>query len=397
MIKANKNFTKLNDQYLFSTIASKVKAFKAKNPESSLVSLGIGDVTCPLGNAVVDAMTVCAAQMGTSDGFMGYGPEQGHEFLRDLIRKYDYTDRGINVAANEIFISDGAKSDLGNFTDLLAPECVVGIPDPVYPVYLDTNIMDGREVVFLPCEASNDFSPAIPEDGEVDVIYLCSPNNPTGTTLSRDNLAKWVDYALRNKAMILFDSAYEAYVTEVDVPRSIYEIEGARKCAVEFRSFSKTAGFTGLRCGYTVVPTELVDSEGLSFNNMWRRRQSTKFNGASYIVQRAAGALYSPQGISEIKENIGYYKENSRILLDGLDSIGIKTYGGINSPYVWMEIPGNMDSWTFFDILLQECAVVVTPGVGFGPCGEGYVRLTSFNTHENTKIAIERITRLLKK
>ncbi|MDE6086731.1 MAG: aminotransferase class I/II-fold pyridoxal phosphate-dependent enzyme, partial [Muribaculaceae bacterium] len=220
--------------------------------------------------------------------------------------------------------------------------------------------------------------------------------NPTGTTLSRDKLAKWVDYALRNKAMILFDSAYEAYVTEVDVPRSIYEIDGARKCAVEFRSFSKTAGFTGLRCGYTVVPTELVDSEGLSFNNMWRRRQSTKFNGASYIVQRAAGALYSSQGISEIKDNIGYYKENSRILLDGLDSIGIKTYGGINSPYVWMEIPGNMDSWTFFDILLQECAVVVTPGVGFGPCGEGYVRLTSFNTHENTKIAIERITRLLK-
>lgn len=396
MIKANANFSQLNESYLFSTIAGKVKAFRAKNPDAYLVSLGIGDVTRPICPAVVDAMVKCAKVLGTPEGFMGYGPEQGHEFLRELIKKNDYIDRGINIDTDEIFISDGAKSDLGNFTDLLSSDCVVGIPDPVYPVYLDTNVMDGRRVVFLPCMAENGFSPEIPTDGAVDVIYLCSPNNPTGTTLSRDKLTKWIEYAIRNRALILFDSAYEAFVSDADVPRSIYEIEGAEKCVVEFRSFSKTAGFTGLRCGYTVVPRGLTDAAGISFNNMWRRRQSTKFNGASYIVQRAAAALYSPKGQAEIKENIDYYKENSRMMLSGLQSVGVNAYGGINSPYVWMEIPGDIDSWTFFDTLLQECAVVVTPGKGFGPCGEGYVRLTSFNTHENTRIAIDRITSLLK-
>lgn len=397
MFKANQFYKQLNEQYLFSTIATKVRSFQNSNPNVKIISLGIGDVTLPVCNAVVKAMQECALTIGTKNGFVGYGPEQGHLFLREAIRLHDYCNRGIELSADEIFISDGAKSDIANMTDLISRDCIVGITNPVYPVYLDTNMMDGRRLVFLPCKAENYFNPVIPRDGDIDVIYLCSPNNPTGTAMTKEVLAEWVNYARKNGSLILFDAAYEAYVTEPNVPRSIYEVPGAKECAIEFRSFSKTAGFTGLRCGYTIVPLELKDSKGLNINKMWKRRQSTKFNGASYIVQRGAEALYTQSGREQVRENIAYYQHNADNLLKGLKQVGITAYGGVNSPYIWLQTPDKIDSWQFFDILLNECAIVSTPGVGFGTCGEGFMRLTSFNTHENTSEAILRINRLFNK
>ena len=406
----------LASNYLFADIAKKVQAFKVENPEAEVISLGIGDVTQPLCPAVVEALHKAADEMGQSATFRGYGPERGYDFLRKAIVDNDFKARGIDIDADEIFVSDGAKSDTGNFQELLAEDCVVAVTDPVYPVYVDSNIMAGRRIVKLPCTAENNFVPALPQEeknssssGEVGrglVIYLCYPNNPTGTTLTKEQLKTWVDYALANDALIFYDAAYEAFIQHDDIPHSIYEIEGAKRCAVEFHSFSKTAGFTGIRCGYTVVPKSLP----APFNSLWNRRQCTKFNGTSYLSQRAAEAIYTPEGKQQIKATINYYMENARLMREALTEIGFKVYGGEDAPYLWVQVPsltpnpspkgeGNYvdegKSWRFFDWMLHSAHVVCTPGSGFGPSGEGFVRLTAFGTHESTEKALHRIANRL--
>ncbi|MCM1293624.1 MAG: LL-diaminopimelate aminotransferase [Bacteroides sp.] len=408
MIRINHNFTLIPRSYLFSEIARKVSEFQKTNPESKIIRMGIGDVSLPLAPAAIEALHKAVDEQADATTFHGYGPEQGHDFLRNLIARHDYHDRGIDIKADEIFISDGAKSDLGNIGDILSPDCIVAITDPVYPVYVDTNAMAGRaglpldngcwsNIVYLPATADNGFCPALP-DRVPDVIYLCYPNNPTGTTLSREQLQRWVDYAVANDCLILFDSAYEAYISSPDVPHSIFELPGARKCAIEFRSFSKTAGFTGMRLGYTVVPHDLkgVDSCGnqVSLNQLWLRRQSTKFNGASFVVQRAAAALYTPEGREQIARSISIYMDNARILRRALTEAGLKVYGGIDAPYIWAATPDGLSSWQFFDLLLERLNIVVTPGVGFGPSGEGYVRLTAFSSPEATREAARRLQEL---
>ena len=405
MATINDNYLKLPGSYLFAEIARRVAAFKEANPEADIIRLGIGDVTQPLPPACIEAMHKAVDELANADTFRGYGPEQGYSFLTDAIIEHNYKARGIEIASDEIFISDGSKSDCGNIQEIFGTDNHVAITDPVYPVYLDTNVMAGRTgtlqedghfegVTYLPCDASNDFAPALPKE-RVDMIYLCCPNNPTGTTLSRAELKKWVDYARENEAVILFDAAYAAYITEDDVPRSIYEIEGAKDVAIEFRSFSKTAGFTGTRCGYTIIPQTVkghaADGTLVEFNKLWNRRHTTKFNGTAYIVQRGAAAIYTEEGQKQVKETIAYYMENARIIREGLQAAGIKAYGGVNAPYIWLKTPENMPSWDFFDKLLTEVHIVGTPGAGFGPCGEGYFRLTAFGNRENTVRAVERI------
>lgn len=380
------NYLKLSESYLFSEIARKVNDYKKKHPEADVISLGIGDVTQPLAPAVVGALHKAADEMAVAASFRGYGPERGYDFLREAIVENDFRRHGIDVEADEIFVSDGAKSDTGNFQELLSEKCVVAVTDPVYPVYVDSNLMAGRTIVKLPCTPENGFMPELPSD-HVDVIYLCYPNNPTGTTLTKAQLKAWVDYATQEEALIFYDAAYEAYIQSEDVPHSIYEIPGASKCAVEFHSYSKTAGFTGIRCGYTVVPKTLR----MPLNALWNRRQCTKFNGASYLSQRAAEAIYTSQGKVQIKETISYYMKNAHVMRASLTDMGFKVYGGIDAPYLWVKTPGNMTSWEFFDWMLRSAHVVCTPGVGFGERGEGFVRLTAFGTHENTVKALRRI------
>ena len=405
MAHINDNYRKLPGNYLFSEIARRVSAYQSENPSAKIIRLGIGDVTQPLPPVCVEAMKRAADELSNVETFRGYGPEQGYEFLREAIADYNYKRRGLNVNADEIFISDGSKCDCGNIQEIFSLDSRIAIADPVYPVYLDTNVMAGRTgslmsdghfegVVYLPCTADNDFSPSIPNE-HVDLIYLCSPNNPTGTTLSKDALKKWIDYARKNDAIILYDAAYAAYITEENVPSSIYEVEGARECAIEFRSFSKTAGFTGTRCGYVVIPNNLTglaaNGDRVPLKNLWLRRQTTKFNGTAYIVQRGAEAIYSTEGQAQVRALVGYYMENAKIIRDGLTKAGIKSYGGVNAPYIWLQTPEGMSSWEFFDRLLRNANVVGTPGAGFGPCGEGYFRLTSFGDRAKTIEAMERI------
>ncbi len=406
MFKINENYLELQDSYLFSTIAKKLDEYKEKNPEKEIIKMGIGDVTRPIVPAIIDAMHKAVDEMKNESTFRGYGPEQGYEFLREKISKYDYKNRNIDISPDEIFVSDGSKCDVANILDILGNENKVAITDPVYPVYLDTNVMIGaagkynakkgmyENIVYLPIKAENNFIPELPKE-KVDIIYLCLPNNPTGTVLNKAELKKWVDYAKENKLLILFDSAYERYITEKEIPHSIYEIEGAKEVAIEFRSFSKTAGFTGIRCAYTVVPKELKawtkENAEVELNKLWNRRMSTKFNGVSYITQRAAESVYSEEGRKQIEENIAYYMENARIIRDGLNKAGYVTYGGINAPYIWLKVPEGLTSWEFFDKLLNEKQIVGTPGVGFGPSGEGYFRLTAFGTRENTIKAMDRM------
>ena len=382
----SENYLKLSESYLFAEIGRKVNDYKEKHPKVDVISLGIGDVTLPLAPAVVEALHKAVDEMAMAASFRGYGPERGYDFLREAIVENDFRSRGINVEADEVFVSDGAKSDTAGFQELLSGKCVVAVTDPVYPVYVDSNLMAGRTIVKLPCTAENGFVPELPNE-HVDVIYLCYPNNPTGTTLTKAQLKAWVDYATQEEALIFYDAAYEAYIQSIDVPHSIYEIPGASKCAVEFHSYSKTAGFTGIRCGYTVVPKTLR----MPLNALWNRRQCTKFNGASYLSQRAAEAIYSPEGKAQVKETIAYYMENARLMRASLTDMGFKVYGGIDAPYLWVGTPGDMTSWEFFDWMLQSAHVVCTPGVGFGEQGEGFVRLTAFGTHENTGKALRRI------
>lgn len=407
MIKINDNFCKLTPSYLFSEVGRRIAAFRAEHPQREVIKMSIGDVTRPICPAAVDALHHAADEQSRSETFHGYGPEQGYDFLTGKIAQIDYKNRGIEISPDEIFISDGAKSDLGNIGDILSPDCKVAVTDPVYPVYVDTNIMSGRSgdcvngkwsrIEYLPCTANNGFVPSLPKENP-DIIYLCYPNNPTGTTLNRKQLQQWVDYALAHNALILFDSAYEIFITDPDVPHSIFELEGAKRCAIEFRSFSKTAGFTGMRCGYTVIPKELsgMDSNGneVSLHHLWLRRQTTKFNGASYPIQRAAEAIYSPEGQKQIRESADYYLRNAAILREGVSAAGLECFGGINAPYVWVKTPNGMSSWAFFDHLLEQCGVGCTPGVGFGPGGEGYVRLTAFNTREATEKAMKKMRNL---
>jgi len=394
MVKINKNYNALKESYLFSTTARKIREFQAANPDKPVIKMGIGDVTKPLTPCVVSALEKASAEMGVAETFRGYGDEQGYAFLRNAVQKYYEKIGGVKLDADEIFISDGAKSDIANFTDLFSNENVIIIPDPVYPVYLDSNVMLGREIVYIEGNEENGFLPMPSEDLKGDIVYLCSPNNPTGAVYNREQLKIWVDFALKNDVLILFDAAYEAFVGDDSLPRTIYEIEGAKKCAVEFCSLSKTAGFTGTRCGYTIVPKDIVIEEK-SLNKMWLRRQTTKFNGTSYVVQRGAEAVFSEDGIEECYKNIADYKENAKIIAEALDELGIWYTGGINSPYVWLKC--GMDSWEFFDLLLNEAQVAGTPGSGFGKCGEGYFRLTAFNTKENTVEAMNRMKKLLKK
>lgn len=384
----NTNYENLEQSYLFSTIAKKVNEYINNNPEKKVIRLGIGDVTLPLCKAVTDALHKAVDEMGVQSTFRGYGPEQGYDFLRDAVKGY-YQKHNVNLELDEIFISDGAKSDLGNILDLFARNNTVLIPDPVYPVYVDTNIMAGRNVKFINANQENEFLPMPDYSIKADIIYICSPNNPTGAVYNRDQLRKWVDYALENKAVILFDSAYECFVSDENLPRSIYEIEGAKDCAIEFCSLSKTAGFTGTRCGYTIVPMNLG-----KLNKMWVRRQTTKFNGVPYIIQRGAEAVFTEEGQREIKVNINYYKENAKIISDTLNQCGIWHVGGKHSPYIWLKCPNNMKSWEFFDYLLEKAQVVGTPGAGFGNNGEGYFRLTSFGSKENTEEAMKRFKKL---
>ena len=386
----SENYLKLSESYLFAEIARKVNDYKEKHPEADVISLGIGDVTQPLAPAVVGALHKAADEMAVAASFRGYGPERGYDFLREAIVENDFRRHGIDVEADEIFVSDGAKSDTGNFQELLSEKCVVAVTDPVYPVYVDSNLMAGRTIVKLPCTPENGFVPELPSD-HVDVIYLCYPNNPTGTTLTKAQLKAWVDYASQEEALIFYDAAYEAYIQSEDVPHSIYEIPGASRCAVEFHSYSKTAGLTGIRCGYTVVPKTLR----MPLNALWNRRQCTKFNGASYLSQRAAEAIYTSQGKVQIKETISYYMKNAHVMLASLTDMGFKVYGGIDAPYLWVKTPSNMTSWKFFDWMLQSPHIVCTPGVGFGDQGEGFVRLTAFGTKENTVKALRRIANRL--
>ncbi|NYB52454.1 MAG: LL-diaminopimelate aminotransferase [Methanobacteriaceae archaeon] len=407
-VQINENYLLLQSNYIFSEINHRVEKYQKENPDARIIRMGIGDVTRPLPEAVIEKFQEAVHEMGKSESFRGYGPEQGYDFLIEKIIEHDYGTRGIELSHDEVFISDGAKCDTGNIQEIFGLNNTVAVTDPVYPVYVDSNVMAGRtgpmqedgryqKLVYIPCTEENSFVPELPET-PVDLIYLCFPNNPTGTTLNHEQLKEWVDYAARNNSIILFDAAYEAYIQEDNIPHSIYEIEGAREVAIEFRSFSKNAGFTGTRCAYTVVPKELVgfDAGGNphSLNSLWNRRQTTKFNGVSYPVQVAASAVYSPKGQKEIKESIEYYMNNASIIRESLSSIGLRIYGGINSPYIWIKTPDEMDSWQFFDFLLNEAHIVGTPGVGFGPSGEGYLRLTAFNTLENTKEAMERISKL---
>jgi LL-diaminopimelate aminotransferase len=408
MFHINDNFTLLAESYLFSEVAKRINAYKETHPEVDIIRMGIGDVTRPLCKAAIEAMHKAVDDQADSSTFHGYGPEQGYAFLRKAIVEHDYRARGIDMDADEIFVSDGAKSDTGNIGDILARGNRVAVTDPVYPVYVDTNVMGGRagvldtdscwsNIIYLPVTAENGFVPALPSEVP-DMIYLCYPNNPTGTTLTREQLKVWVDYARAHHSLILFDSAYETFIRQDDVPHSIYEIEGAKEVAIEFRSFSKTAGFTGVRCGYTVVPKALkgADSKGemVSLNHLWNRRQCTKFNGASYISQRAAAAVYTPEGKQQTRETVDYYLRNAEVLRQGLLDAGFEVFGGTNAPYVWIKTPDETTSWEFFDILLDRCHVAGTPGSGFGPSGEGYIRLTAFNTYENTVEAIDRIKKV---
>ena len=390
----NENFLELKESYLFSTIAKKVAEFTERYPNKKIIKLGIGDVTRPIVPACQEAMHKAVEEIGTIEGFKGYGPEQGYEFLRKAIVENDYKSRGVEIESDEIFVSDGAKCDCGNIVDIFDKNNKVAITDPVYPVYLDTNIMSGRQIIYLPVTEENNFIPELPKD-KVDMIYLCFPNNPTGTVLTKKELKRWVDYAKENNSIILYDSAYEAFITQSEIPHSIYEVEGAKEVAIEFKSYSKTAGFTGVRCAYVVIPKSLKGytkkGNEVSLNKLWNRRTCTKFNGVSYIVQKAAEATYSEEGKKQIKQNINYYLENAKIIKQGLEEAGFTCYGGINSPYVWLKVPDKMTSWEFFDELLQKANVVGTPGSGFGEHGEGYFRLTAFGTKENTIEAIQRI------
>ena len=404
MININENFLNLQDSYLFSTVAKRVAEFQKNNPDKKIIKLGIGDVTKPIVPTVIEAMHKATDELANAETFRGYGPEQGYDFLRNAIMENDF--KGLGIEADEIFVSDGAKCDCGNIVDIFCRKNKVAITDPVYPVYLDTNVMSGRSgkydektgkyenIVYMPATAENNFVPELPKE-KVDIIYLCFPNNPTGTTLPKEELKKWVEYAKENSAIILYDSAYEAFISDENVPHSIYEIEGAKDVAIEFRSFSKTAGFTGVRCAYAVVPKNLYgftkDGEKVSINKLWNRRQCTKFNGVSYVVQKGAEAVYSKEGQEQIKENISYYMENARIIREGLEKAGFTVFGGKNAPYIWLKVPEGLSSWEFFDKLLTEANVVGTPGVGFGPSGEGYFRLTAFGTKENTIEAMDRI------
>lgn len=393
MAYINDNFTKIQHRYLFAEIAKRVAAYKEANPAAKIISLGIGDVTQPLAQVVTNAMHKAVDDCASVSTFHGYGPEQGYDFLREKIIANDYAKRGITLSTDEVFISDGAKSDLGNIGDILSVNNTIGVTDPVYPVYVDTNSMAGRQIRYIPCTAENGFTGDIPSE-KIDVMYLCFPNNPTGAVITRQGLKQWVDYALKNDTLILYDSAYEAFITDPAIPHSIYEIDGAKECAIEFRSFSKTAGFTGIRCGYTVIPNELkIQSESgnrVALNPVWNRRQCSKFNGASYISQRGAEAIFSPEGQQQIHSIIRYYLTNAGIIRQSLQKSGLTVFGGENAPYIWVKTPEH-DSWKFFDHLLHRAQVVVTPGAGFGPSGEGYIRITAFGTKESTKEAIERI------
>lgn len=399
MAKFNENFLELKESYLFSEVAKRVSVFQQKNPDRSVIRLGIGDVTLPLGKTVVEAMHSAADEMGKAESFRGYGPEQGYDFLREAIQGH-YKTFGVELDTDEIFVSDGAKSDTGNITDLFSKDNTVLIPDPVYPVYVDTNTMNGRKIVFINGTAENNFLPMPDKSVHADIIYICSPNNPTGACYNRVQLREWVDYALKNDAVILFDSAYECFISDSELPHSIYEIEGAEKCAVEFCSLSKTAGFTGTRCGYTIVPKAITsksaDGREMSLNKMWNRRQCTKFNGVPYIVQSAAAAVFSKAGMAEAKAMIAHYMENAKIISDTMTELGIRYTGGINSPYIWFECPFGMDSWQFFDFLLEKAGVVGTPGAGFGQNGNNWFRLTAFNNKENTVEAMKRFRSILK-
>ena len=405
MVKVNDNYLKLPGSYLFSAIAKKVNAYTAANPDKKIIRLGIGDVTQPIAPALIKALHDAVEEMGSAETFHGYAPDLGYGFLREAIAAGDYAARGCKIEADEIFISDGAKCDCGNIQEIFSEDAVIAVCDPVYPVYVDSNVMAGRtgeydektgkwsRVIYMPCTAENQFVPELPEETP-DLIYLCVPNNPTGTTLTRDQLKVWVDYANRTGAVILYDAAYEAYIAEPSVPHSIFEIEGARTCAIEFRSFSKNAGFTGVRLGFTVIPKELVRG-GVMLHSLWARRHGTKFNGAPYIVQKAGEAVYSPKGREQLKEQVAYYMRNAKVIYEGLKEIGCEVYGGVNAPYIWLLVPGGMTSWEFFDCLLNEAGVVGTPGSGFGPSGEGYFRLTAFGTYENTVEAVERMKNMV--
>ena len=408
MALVNEHFLKLPNNYLFSDIAKKVNAFKVSHPKTDLIRLGIGDVTRPLPQASIEAMHKAVDELASKETFHGYGPEQGYDFLIDAVIRNDYAPRGVHLEPGEIFISDGAKSDTGNIGDILRHDNSIGVTDPIYPVYIDSNVMCGRagiledgrwsNVVYLPCLSENNFVPEIP-DRRIDILYLCYPNNPTGTVISKAELKKWVNYALENDTLILYDAAYEAYIQDPDIPHSIYEIKGAKKVAIEFRSFSKTAGFTGVRCGYTVVPKELtaatLEGERIPLNRMWNRRQCTKFNGTSYITQRGAEAIYTPKGKKQVKAIIQYYMANARIMKEALESTGLKVFGGENAPYLWVKAPGEVSSWKFFEQMLYEANVVGTPGVGFGPSGEGYIRLTAFGERADCEEAMKRIRKWL--
>ncbi len=398
-MKLNENYLNIKDSYLFSEIAKRVNKFAEENPDKEIIRLGIGDVTLPLSKSVIEAMHSAVDEMSRAESFKGYGPEQGYDFLRNAIKDY-YASHNVELDADEIFVSDGAKSDTGNFTDMLSVDNIVLIPDPVYPVYVDTNTMNGRKIIYMDANDENGFLPLPDEKVHADVIYLCSPNNPTGAAYNKEQLKAWVDYAKKNSALILFDSAYECFITDETLPRSIYEIEGAKECAVEFCSLSKTAGFTGTRCGYTVVPKNISAkaSNGtvMNLHNMWNRRQTTKFNGVPYIVQKGAAAVFSKEGMAEAKQMIAVYRENAKIIADTMDELGIKYYGGANSPYIWLKCPNDMYSWDFFDLLLTKIQVVGTPGAGFGKNGDKFFRLTSFNNKENTQKAMDRLKELLK-
>ena len=404
MLKMNRNYLKLPGNYLFSTIAEKVNAYQNENPDLDIIRLGIGDVTQPLAPAIIEAMHNAVNEMAHAGTFRGYAPEQGYEFLRNIIAQSDYRNRGVRIEADEIFVSDGAKCDSGNIQEIFAQDNRIAVCDPVYPVYVDTNVMAGRtgeynsaaekfeNVIYMPCTEENNFVPELPQETP-DIIYLCFPNNPTGEVITKDQLQNWVDYANKTGAVIIYDAAYEAYISQEDIPHSIYECEGARTCAIELRSFSKNAGFTGVRLGFSVVPKDLV-RDGISLHSLWFRRQGTKYNGTPYIVQRAGEAVYSKAGQEQLKVQMEYYRENADMIFHGLRNAGYTVYGGVNSPYIWMKTPGGLTSWEFFDTLLSEAHVVGTPGSGFGPCGEGYFRLTAFGSHENTRRAIERIKKM---
>lgn len=404
MYKVNENYLKIQGNYLFSTIAKKVQEFSEQNPDKEVIRLGIGDVTQPLAPVLVNALQEAVQEMASADTFHGYAPDSGYEFLRSEIAKNDYQSRGCQISAEEIFVSDGAKCDCGNIQEIFSTDNKIAVCDPVYPVYVDTNVMAGRTgkydaviqgyegVIYMPCIAENDFVPEFPKEVP-DMIYLCYPNNPTGAVITKEQLQEWVDYAQKVGAVILYDAAYEAYIASDEIPHSIYECEGAKSCAIEFHSFSKNAGFTGVRLGYTVVPKELKCG-GVSLHDLWARRHGTKYNGAPYIVQKAGAAVYTKEGKAQIKNQISYYMENASMILEGLKQAGYQVYGGVNAPYIWLKTPGRMSSWEFFDELLKNANVVGTPGSGFGPHGEGYFRLTAFGTHENTKKALERIARM---